>query len=291
MHELVKITLQEKNMNLYNSTKQAQFTSIFAIVVVFTLLFLPACGLISDPDDPNNNNNRPITLECRYDQSITLSDHNSTGVDYIVPCQVEIYGGTFTIEPGTIIEFEEGTGFTVGIDGIIKIKGSASDRVILRGDDPGRPSWRGLNITTNQGLNSIEYTDIIDAGDGQPYGVFGESTAAVSLQGRLSLKECNLTNSGGAGLYTYGTIDDTSIDNMEDVRIESCASYPIYMSLNLAENIDFESLDYIENGDNVIAFHSFHEDRLYVPMTLSKIDIPYYFEGGYDLYAGLILEA
>ncbi len=262
------------------------FKSYTFASIAFIVLLVSSCTSFN-PVDPN----RPIELDCSYATNTTLTNHNPDGVDYIVSCQLEIEDGTFTIESGTIIEFEEGTGIEILQNGIIKAEGISGDPVIFRGLSAGVPSWRGIFVNASQGLNVFNHVEISEAGDGLSYAQFENVTAAITLAGRLSMTNSIIRQSGGVGLFSTEAINNASITEFSDNTIQDCASFPIYTAIHLADNIDYSSCRYEVNGDNVIAFHDFESSRLEEDLQLKALEIPYYIQGVLELRAGLILEA
>ncbi|HTO15053.1 MAG TPA: hypothetical protein VLZ83_04750 [Edaphocola sp.] len=73
--------------------------------------------------------------------------------------------GHLTIEPGTIIEMGEGTGFKVDENASLKIVGTASDKIIIRGLTPVAGSWDRIYYTHTQSPNNqIKHAEIKHAG-------------------------------------------------------------------------------------------------------------------------------
>lgn len=70
-----------------------------------------------------------------------------------------------TIQPGTIIEMGEGTGMKVTTKGSLKIVGTPSEKIIIRGVNPIAGSWRRIEYQfTSSPNNQIQYAEIMHAG-------------------------------------------------------------------------------------------------------------------------------
>ena len=239
----------------------------------------------------NNNTNNPITLDCLYNDDFTLTNQNLDGIDYIVDCDLEIRDGIFRIEPGTTIEFKEGSSIEVSNDGIFRALGNSGSPIIMTGTDPGRASWRGIYINSTAGSNQLEHVTIEDAGDGEVFGQFTSNHAAVTFQGRLSMKNCSIINSGDVGVLSEENLSASSIDLFENNTISGSTRFPLLVNQDLISGMDLSSCSFNENGINMVGMHQETNDRLNQFTTLEAIDIPYFIENGIDLYAPLIIEA
>ena len=239
----------------------------------------------------NNNTNNPITLDCLYNDDFTLTNQNLDGIDYIVDCDLEIRDGIFRIEPGTTIEFKEGSSIEVSNDGIFRALGNSGSPIVMTGTDPGRASWRGIYINSTAGSNQLEHVTIEDAGDGEVFGQFTSNHAAVTFQGRLSMSNCNIINSGDVGVLSEENLSASSIDEFENNSISGSSRFPILVDQDLISDMDLGSCSFSENGTNMVGMHQETSDRLNTMTTLEAIDVPYFVENGIDLFAPLILEA
>jgi hypothetical protein len=267
-------------------------TRIFNLACLAVFLLLTSCG--KDDNGGNmggGNDNAPITLECSHSTDITLTNQNPDGIDYIVDCNLEVGGGLFKIESGTTIQFNEGASLTVDRDGIFRALGSSGSPITLIGTDQGRASWRGIFINTSAGANQLEHVIIEDAGDGEVFGQFTDNHAAVTFQGRLSMRNCTIINSGDIGVFSEENLDESQIDMFDNITISGCKRFPILINQNHISSMDLNSCTFTENGINMVGLHQDHGDRLNLPTTFEALDIPYFIESGIDLYASLTLES
>ena len=267
-----------------------RFLNLSSILLLSVLML--SCG--KDDDGGNNgggNASDPILLECIYSSGITLSNHNEDGIDYIVDCDVEVQNGIFKIDPGTSIQFREGGSIQIEQDGILRALGNSGSPIIMSGTDPGRASWRGIFINSSAGANQLEHVVIEDAGDGEVFGQFTDNHAAVTFQGRLTMRNCTIKNSGDLGVFSEENLDDSTVDMFDNNTITGCKRFPILVNQNHISNMDLTSCTFDENGINMIGMHQDHGDRLTRGTTLEALDIPYFVESGIDLYAPLTLES
>lgn len=233
----------------------------------------------------------PINLECQYQTDTNLTNHNPNGVDYIASCDVEIQDGTFTIEEGTTIQFADGASMIISLDGILKARGKSGNPITMTGTDSGTPTWRGIYINSSIGSNVLEHVNIEDAGDGEEFGQNHGNHASVTVQGRISMSNCIIKNSGNHGIFSEESLSSAQFDNFENNSILQCKKYPILVNQNHISDMNLTSCSVTENGENYIGLHQENGDRLTTSTTLKALETPYLIESGIDLHAGLTLEA
>jgi parallel beta-helix repeat protein/predicted outer membrane repeat protein len=126
--------------------------------------------LTVDLDDVNRVINNTIDIGAYEDQtihvpcgqltSLSWTDHNDNGIDYIVNCDIEIASGqTLTIGPGTEIAFNGA--YKLDINGVMVI--SASQGEIVKFNATSGNTWKGVRIINNSNTMNIhhcEFTDI-----------------------------------------------------------------------------------------------------------------------------------
>ena len=89
-------------------------TMLYAALIIL----IAACS--KDPLDDNGNSTQGLKLECFHEKTLTLTDRNTSGVDYIIDCGFSITSGSLIIEPGTTIQFEDGASITIEQNATIK---------------------------------------------------------------------------------------------------------------------------------------------------------------------------
>jgi len=261
-------------------------STLLLTTLAFIVLSISSCNLDNPlgPGDPKNI--EPILLEDRYDNDITLTDHNGDGVDYIVADIIEIYGGKMNIEPGVTIEFEDGSGLLVGIEGRLDAVGTSGEpiRMIAKENEP---SWSGIYINTTK-ANKIHHVIIENAGKGESFGVFNEFDAAVTVDGSLSMENSTITKSGEMGLIVNRT-DESSIEDFSGNTIKDSENFPIYTNINFLEDLNLAENSFSNNGTNMIAITDRYADRLTRDIELDGLDIPYFLSGEFEIYGNLTL--
>jgi len=263
---------------------------MFKTYVLFALLlsaaFLSSCNLFGD------GNGNPIgaeTLDCMIQNDITLTDQNSSGVDYIVDCVLELRG-RMTIEEGTIIEFREGAGIIVLQEGSIRAQGIGGLPVIFRGQDVGFASWKGIYISTDETTSVFDFVEIQDAGDGETFSVLADETAALTIDGRVRFSNSKINNSGGHGIWTSSELYNTSISDFSNNTFNGCKDFPLFIRTEYLAEMEIASSRFQENGRNMIGFTP-EGSRMPNKVTLEKADVPYFFSADMEVVAGLNVEA
>lgn len=206
-------------------------------------------------------------------------------------CELEIRDGTFEIEPGTTIQFNQGASLVIENNGVIRALGNSGLPITMTGTDPGRATWRGVYINSSTGANQFEHVVIEDAGDGETFVQFTTNHAAVTFQGRLSMTNCTIENSGSNGILSEESLTLSRVDAFENNRIIGCRDFPVLVNQNHIANMSLPSCTFIENGDNMIGIHQGNGDRLTVESSFEALDIPYFIDEGLDLFASLTLES
>lgn len=98
---------------------------------------------------------------------------------YLVTEDLHVVDGSLTIEPGTTVFFDLGTGLTVSENGRIHAVGRPDDRIrLMHNPAGGSRNWNGLTIVNTQSDNRFEYIDF-RAGDGKGNAVFVDHGRAV----------------------------------------------------------------------------------------------------------------
>ncbi len=259
-------------------------------IYLFTALSLLVISISSckldNPLNPIDPKIEPILLQDRYDEDIVLTDHNDDGVDYIASDIVQVFGGKMTIEPGVIIEFEEGAGFEIGIEGRLDAVGTSGEPIRMIAKE-GNPSWSGIYINTEKS-NKLIHVVIENAGQGKTFGVFNDFSAALTLDGTVSMENSTITKSGDMGII----INDRSATDIREFAgntIKDCENFPILSNFNYLQALNLSDNSYSDNGRNMVAVTDRYTDRLTVTTELDGLEIPYFLMGDFDLYADLTL--
>ncbi len=246
-------------------------------VIAACVLMMNACGKDPlNPDDINNNPNQPTKLDCDIRQSLTLTDRNPLGVDYIVDCDVYVLNGTLTIEPGTTIQFNDGTSLLIQEKGVIKANGTAQNQIIFTNNGGVAPSWAGIYLYTNGVGNSISHAIIEKAGAVSAQGFFNDVKAAITIEeSKISLTNNQILNSGDAGIVILHKGECTSFTNN---TIRGSVNFPIVVEANQSSFLDYNANTFTNNGKPYININSTQSSENYIERasTFVKTAIPYF---------------
>ncbi|MEM1219942.1 MAG: hypothetical protein AAGH79_13570 [Bacteroidota bacterium] len=257
--------------------------------ILLTICTIPFVFTACTPEDDEiiTLPGEAIVLDCRYDDAITLTDHNPDGVDYIVECFVEIFGGAMVIEPGVTIVFEDDGGFDVAIDGSLSAVGTAAQPITMRGATPGVASWRGIVFITSDVNNRLEYVNISDAGTTVNYALF-DDPVAVGVVGTLSMNNTSITNSKVDGMLIYE--EGAEILSFSNNIISNSGRYPIIIETGELSKMDLASCSFKDNGENVIAYEA-RGNRLYGEHVWVDPGVPFRQLSEMQVWGDLSLEA
>jgi polygalacturonase len=119
--------------------------------------------------------------------------------------------GSLTLEAGVQLIMGPGTGIVVGDNanttGWLKMTGSGSEKIRIRGESNVAGFWKGILIRTNSVNNDFLHAIIGDAGSTNLSLDPSKANIVVDTDSRLKMANVELVNSAGCG-YTYRT--DTS---------------------------------------------------------------------------------
>ncbi len=245
-------------------------------VIVACVLMMNACN--KDPLNPDNNNNpnKPTNLECSITQSLTLTDRNPKGVDYIVDCDAYISSGTLTIEPGTTIQFNDGASLSIIETGVLRANGTAQNQITFTNNGGNAPSWAGIYVYTNGVGNAISHAIIEKAGAVSSSGYFNDVKAGLTIQEtKISLTNNQILNSGDAGIVVLQKGVFTSFSNN---AIKGSANFPIVVEAGQASQLDYNANTFSNNGKQYININSTQSSENYIESaaTFVKTVIPYF---------------
>lgn len=190
------------------------------------------------------------TLTCdAIDVSTTWSNINDKGdgIDYKLDCRL-VVNSKLIIEAGTLIECGAGGGIVIEENGSIEIRGTASEKVLIRstGNSSVRGSWDGIMIYSNNVDNRIEHADISGGGANRFDSNGDLGTVIVSNNARLRISNTTIRNSAAYGLNVLrdgaATMTANSFSNN---------ATPICVYADQAHQIDPAS-SYTDNDNQVV---------------------------------------
>jgi len=205
------------------------------------LLFFSACEK-EENDDMDSPDAEPVELSCSdINETKTLADI-SDGVDYVVPCMIEVNAGLI-IEPGVTIEFAQEAGFEIqdygDAQGYISAIGTESEPIRFTGELKTEGSWYQLQIKSSDIRNVMEHCVVEYAGNSD-----GSAAAIHMDEGKLELKNSTIQMNSGYGMF----IDNSSdISGFAGNTFENNQNYPLHIAANLVAQLDGQGSTYSGN--------------------------------------------
>lgn len=236
-------------------------------------------------------------LPCYITENMTLTNHNADGADYVAECTVEVASGTLTIEPGTTVEFPEGTYLWINNNAILRASGTSDKPILLKSTADG-VYWDGILVTSASAQNQLIFTNITNGGLNLTLGdittTFGEQgdktrAAAVVCNGRLRMENCSVKNGRGDGVLLGHSAEILGFSNN---IIENNNGYPLRTYMGLLSKLNLKSCTMTNNRDNFVALYSISSNEE-VPdaVNIEGITVPYMAISMLDCKSGLELEA
>ncbi len=238
------------------------------------LILLAAC----EENDPTANNSEPITLSCSINSSITLTNHNLKGVDYIINCPVDVVGGTFKIDTAVTIQFTSGGSLTIWNDAYIQAIGMENKPIIFEGTSNTKGSWGYVQIASPDNRNEMKYCVLRNGGNdtfatGAAEFTY-ETNPILFVDGRLSLDHCTIENSEQDGAFFAGS---SVIRGLSNTSFIGNSRFPISLYGGNMENTSFGTCTFSGNGNNYIGLFSKTSNAVVEENAVfNKASVPYY---------------
>ena len=230
----------------------------------------------------------PKILNCNIDNDMSLIDHNPNGVDYIVECGIDVYA-SMIINPGTTIQFEEGTYINFLENSKLTAIGTKTDKIRFVGSKDQQSTWAGLYIANNANRNIIQHAVFMDAGYKQKYGSIRKNRAAIlTRNATVSFSNLDIVNSGENGMVF---LENTKIENIDFINFIGNKYYPIIVPLNNLREIRCSHCTFQDNGKSYILVQTpLGSNQSLVEETfLQKQPIPFLFLNDLVIDANFIL--
>ncbi|MEL6804616.1 MAG: hypothetical protein AAFO91_12640, partial [Bacteroidota bacterium] len=173
-------------------------------------------------------------------------------------------------EAGTDIFVSENGGIGVFDNGALKLSGTASANVLIRGKEPVAGYWRGIHMETSSLKNQFSYAQISEAGSDYVYCCNDIATVFLKA-GKLAMDHTTLLNGDGYGLLVK---EAAELREYQANTITSHNDFPIYIHAERIGELDGSASDYSGNvGDHdyVAIFTSTTENAT----TFPKNNVPY----------------
>lgn len=170
---------------------------------------LALLGLVAscEPDDNGNNGPapqqiEPDTLSCSDITSPTTLVDRGEGIDYLVPCYIDVYEH-LSIEAGVTIAFEQGAGFKFSNyssrTGSLTALGEEGDSIRFTGALGIPGSWEGIDFDTDDIRNEMSYC-IIEMGGGSAGDRYAFNAQNDAL---LAMSHCLIQDNKGSGMRVH----------------------------------------------------------------------------------------
>ena len=136
-----------------------------------------------------------------------------------------------TISPGVVMEFEPGAGIILGSPGVdcipltgsINAEGTADEKIIFKGINEGPGNWVGIGVNSGSSLNVFDFVEISGGGGKKLYNAGGYGNIVLSCDGKLTLTNSVISDSGGWGVDIVNggslTESDNTFDNNDSGNI------------------------------------------------------------------------
>jgi len=114
---------------------------------------------------------------------------------------VEDQDAVITIEPGTTLEFDTGSGLRVN-SGALRAVGTSEDRIVFTSASGNPDDWRGLGISSNSDENALDFVTMENAGrTWTPINDRNATNLFVDEFSRVAVTNSAFNDSGGWGIY------------------------------------------------------------------------------------------
>lgn len=275
MNKLKNAKSQTQTNIIMKILKQTYKLATFAVA----LLVLFSCS--SDDDtivDHIGEVVPPVILDCSYfneNPNIHLIDNPDAPVDYIITCDPKV-SGDFIVDAGVVIEFENDAGLILGKYGNDKIQmnGTADKPIILSGTQKEKGAWRGVQVSSDNPANKMNYVTIEYAGQ-TGRGGWGQKGALIGVAGgAMEIDHCIIQYNAVYGMHWVGaTLDAGKLALSNSIFTEN--DIPIQTSPNHINSIDNSST----YAGNVNDYIKLIEKDIYTDITFHNIDVPFLSNG------------
>lgn len=273
---------------------------LFLFSNIIFLLFIASCTKEDDLGQPTES------LPCDYFAiDRILEDDPNKDIDFIISCVMDVEGDV-QIQPGVVIQFEDGAGLYVRGNGSLNSSGTILDPITLTAKNKVKGAWLGILFDSPSTENKLNYTTIEYAGGGDFNSNGDLGSIILWANSKFSADNLSILNSEFYGLNATYTDISFTIVNSQIINGDKAPVIlsPQYMSIlgtsndltNNSENfvhVDLKNVD-IE-GDHTInnpsvpfrvfAYNSFNQNiRIISGTTHFENTLVVEFEDGTGIY-------
>ena len=205
-----------------------------------------------------------------------------SGSPYIITDNITVYSGAIlTIEPGTVIKFEDG--YTLNIQGTILVLGTESDPITFTSAAaaPRKSDWGGISYTDSAGGGFAMDWVIVE------YGSYGIKYSTSSSSVAPSISNSIVRYTGGDGIYVYGSGTAAVTLTVSGNQVYGNDGYGIYCYPNgssVSFNATISGNQIYDNGSYGI-YHYVYNSPSGSLFTITDNSI--YANTGYGVYVNL----
>jgi len=219
-----------------------------------------------------------ISSDINSDRTLT------SDVSYIVTSSIDIEA-ELTIEPGTIIEFEQGTGFTLtSVSGVLIADGTEDEPILFTATEEQPGWWDGIYLEESDNLNNQLNWVTVEYGGGNEFRRSGAGNLIIGrgLRDDSSIEVTNSTfrNSASHGIRVRSNGDLPGFANNTLTNNEGS---PVSLSANHTHRLDAAS-SYTGNDSEYVyvrsgSSHTIEDDDV----TWENLDVDYRVRGDDNL--------
>ncbi len=207
--------------------------------LLLTLLVLGACK--SDKDDApapapaSAITSNTVTVPCadiRVNTTWANVEPDSSKIDYVVSCQIDVMSGVLTIAPGVRIRFEgPDASLRTESSGGLKALGTAAQPITFESSQATRGAWAGLRFNSRNAENMLAFARVRYAGSkDMSFGALGKAGVVVYNAGRLKMTNTRIETCAGNGIIIDQSASFASGTDFVGNVIRDCELHPVVMA-------------------------------------------------------------
>ena len=230
--------------------KQTTF-HFLTIGLIFTALLFVGCSDDEEESELENVITETVTLDCTSLTEAVVLEKTAASPDYYIPCRIDV-GALLTIEPGVEIAFGASGGLEFNSSGILDARGSATEPIIMRGEEAGAGFWRGIFFDNSENSNKMHFVNI-EGGGSLPWdGSNIKANILMKKESYLELVSSTIRQSGGDGLYTEGS--PSALSGFGSNTFSDNQGFPLRVQAHQVGSLGRNT--YQNNGTNAIEVYA-----------------------------------
>lgn len=188
----------------------------FACLLLISLL---GCVELEEESDPFEDSSGGIQDEepaCAEFEELSEDISVDTTLDgcYRITDSITVRdGAVLTIEPGSVLHFEQDVGLEITSKSALKAVGEADSKIWFTGEQKTKGYWKGISFRETDSTDNVLDNVIIEYGGGS-YWYYGDDESNLNVNSaRVRVTNTKIRNSGGYGIYNY--YGDLTKNNIE----------------------------------------------------------------------------